>query len=72
MIITKVHLVLGTIKVHSEICSQVLRERAIGMRTAGMSTRAVVREWNVNFSTISGLNVVLENLATGLTSTDQV
>ncbi len=35
--------------------SQVLRERAIGMLTAGMSTRAVVRELNVNFSTISRL-----------------
>ncbi len=35
--------------------SQVLRERAIGMLTAGMSTRAVAREMNVNFSTISPL-----------------
>ncbi len=35
--------------------SQVLRERAIGMLTAGMSTRAVVRELNVNFSTINHL-----------------
>ncbi len=35
--------------------SQVLRERAIGMLTAGMSTRAVAREWNVDFSTISHL-----------------
>ncbi len=35
--------------------SQVLRERAIGMLTAGMSTRAVARELNVNFSTISRL-----------------
>ncbi len=33
----------------------VLRERAIAMLTAGMSTRAVVRELNVNFSTISRL-----------------
>ncbi len=33
--------------------SQVLREHAIGMLTAGMSTRAVARELNVNFSTIS-------------------
>ncbi|ROL41031.1 Transposable element Tcb2 transposase [Anabarilius grahami] len=32
--------------------SQVLRERAIGMLTAGMSTRAVARELNVHFSTI--------------------
>ncbi len=35
--------------------SQVLRERAIGMLTTGMSTRAVARELNVNFSTISCL-----------------
>ncbi len=35
--------------------SQVLRERAIGMLTAGMSTRAIARELNVNFSTISHL-----------------
>ncbi len=35
--------------------SQVLRERAIGMLTAGMSTRAVALELNVNFSTISHL-----------------
>ncbi len=35
--------------------SQVLRERAIGMLTAGMSNRAVARELNVNFSTISYL-----------------
>ncbi len=35
--------------------SQVLRERAIGMLTAGMSTRAVARVLNVHFSTISHL-----------------
>ncbi len=34
---------------------QVLRERAIGMLTAGMSTRAVARELNVHFSAISHL-----------------
>ncbi len=34
---------------------QVLRERTIGMLTAGMSSRAVAREFNVNFSTISRL-----------------
>ncbi len=34
---------------------QVLRERAVGMLTAGMSTRVVARELNVNFSTISCL-----------------
>ncbi len=35
--------------------SQVLRERVIGMLTAGMSTRVVARELNVDFSTISRL-----------------
>ncbi len=35
--------------------SQVLRERAICMLTAGMSTRAVACELNVHFSTISRL-----------------
>ncbi len=35
--------------------SQVLRARAIGMLTAGMSTRAVARELNVHLSTISCL-----------------
>ncbi len=35
--------------------SQVLRERAIGMLTAGMPTRAVAREFNVHLSTISRL-----------------
>jgi hypothetical protein len=35
--------------------SQVLWEIAIGMLTAGMSTRAVVRELNVSFSPISCL-----------------
>ncbi len=34
---------------------QVLREHVIGMLTAGMSTRAVAREFNVHFSTISRL-----------------
>ncbi|ROL55238.1 Proton-coupled amino acid transporter 4 [Anabarilius grahami] len=35
--------------------TQVLRECAIGMLTAGMSTRAVAHELNVNFSTIRRL-----------------
>ncbi len=35
--------------------TQVLREHAIGMLTAGISTRAVAYELNVNFSTISHL-----------------
>jgi len=34
---------------------QILRERAIGMLTAGMSTRAVAHELNLHFSTISHL-----------------
>ena len=34
---------------------QVLRECAIGILTAGMSTRAVAREFDVNFSVISHL-----------------
>uniref|UniRef100_A0A671LRZ9 Tr-type G domain-containing protein n=1 Tax=Sinocyclocheilus anshuiensis TaxID=1608454 RepID=A0A671LRZ9_9TELE len=37
---------------------KILRERAIGMLTAGMSTRAV--ELNVNFSTISHVDFTLE------------
>jgi DNA-binding NarL/FixJ family response regulator len=55
--------------------SQVLRERAIGMLTAGMSTRAVAREFYVNFSTINHLQVVLDNLAvrpTGLKTSDHI
>ena len=63
-IITQVHLVLGARKGHSKMCSiakhntmpqmsQDLRERAIGTLTAGMPTRAVARELNVHFSTIS-------------------
>ncbi len=35
--------------------SQVLRKHAIGMLTAGMSTRAVARDLNVNFSTTNRL-----------------
>jgi hypothetical protein len=82
MIITQVHLVLETKKSHSKICSfvtqhnatdapQILREFAIGMLTAGMSTRAVAREFNVNFSNIS-LPQRLTIHPTGLTSGDQV
>ena len=53
--------------------SQVLREHAIYMLTAGMSIGDVARE--LDFSTISRHNVVLENLAvcpTGLTTADHV
>ena len=35
--------------------SQVFREQAIGMLTAGMSTRAVARQLNIHFSTINHL-----------------
>ena len=55
--------------------SQVLRERAIDILTAGMSNRAVARELNANFSTRTTFNVVLENLAVlpiGLTTADHV
>jgi hypothetical protein len=62
MIITQVQLVLGTIKGHMKCAvvttpqrSHILRECAIGMPTAGMSTRAVARESNVYFSIISHL-----------------
>jgi hypothetical protein len=51
--------------------SQVLRESAISMLTAGMFTIADAREFNVNFFT----KVVLENLAvrsTGLRTADHV
>ena len=53
MIITQVHLVLGKIKSTLKCLvllpntmtqmSEVLRERAVSMLTAGMSTRAVAR-----------------------------
>ena len=81
MIVTQVHIVLGTIKGHSKMCSFVTQhnatnvsgfeERAIGMLPAGMSTRAVAIEFHVNFST----NDVLQNLAVhpiGLRTADHV
>ena len=56
---------LATIKGHPKMFSfitqhnatdvAILRERAIGMLTAGMSTIAVARELNVHFSTVSRL-----------------
>jgi hypothetical protein len=56
--------VLGTIKGHSKMYSFVtqhyvtdLRECAIGMLTAGMSTKAVARELNVNLCTVSCLQI---------------
>ena len=55
--------------------SQVLRELAIGLLTAGMSTRAAARSFHVNFSTINRLQHRLENLAvrpTGLRTADHV
>ena len=85
MVITQVQLVLGTIKGHSKCAvlshitmpqkSQVLRECAIGMLAAGLSNRAVAREFNVYFSTISRLQRRLQNLAvrpTGLTTADHM
>ncbi len=67
MIIAQVCLRLPTLKAtlkcavlsHSTMpqMSQVFRERAIGMLTAGMLTRYVARELNVNFSTISRLQM---------------
>ena len=63
MLITQVHIVVGTIKGHSKMCSFVtqrhsclkLRQRAIGVLTVGMSIRAGARECNVNLSSISRL-----------------
>ncbi len=67
MIIAQVCLRLATIKDlnHSKMCSFITQHNAtdvtsfdwatIGMLTAVMSTRAVAREFNVNFSTISRL-----------------
>ena len=42
--------------------TDVLRECAIGMLTAGMSTSAVARELNVHFFNISGLQHHVWNL----------
>jgi hypothetical protein len=81
MIITQVHLAKATLKCtvlsHNTMLQmiQVLRERAIGMLTARMSTKTVARELNVNFSSISHLQKRLENLAvrpTGPTTADHV
>ena len=55
MIITQVHLVLGTIKGHSKMCCFATDDSSCGMLTAGMSTRAVARELNVHFSAIRRL-----------------
>ncbi len=63
MIIAQMCLRLATIKDHSTVLSQsimpqmslVLKEHAIGMRTAGISTRADACELNVQFSNISHL-----------------
>jgi hypothetical protein len=65
MIITQVHLVLGTKKAtlkcaflsHNTMPQmfQVLRERAIDMLTAGMSNQAFAREFDVHSSTKSCL-----------------
>ena len=62
MIITQMHLVLGAIKGHSKMCSFVIQHNATDVSSWGrvqlacrLSTRAVARELNVNFSTISHL-----------------
>ena len=65
MIITQVHLVLGTIKALSKMCSFVTQHNvtdvsrfegvSIDMLTSGISTRAVARSYNVDFSTINCL-----------------
>ena len=55
--------------------TEVLRDRAIGMLTAGMSTRAAAREFKMNFSITSRCFVDLENLTvrpTGLPTTHHV
>ncbi len=54
MIIVQVCLRLATIKGHSKMC-RFITQHAIGMLTAGISSRAVARELNVHFSTISRL-----------------
>jgi hypothetical protein len=59
--LNSLHVVLGIIKGYSKMCGFVtqhnyhrcLKECAIGMLTAGMSTRAVAREFHINFSSIS-------------------
>ena len=67
VIITQVHLVLGTIKGHSKMCGFVTQHNATDVSSFegacnwhadcrnGLSTRAVARELNVNFSTKSHL-----------------
>ena len=52
MIITQLHLVLGTIKGHSKMCSFVRQHNATDLLTAGISNRAVARELNVNFENL--------------------
>ncbi len=55
--------------------SQVLWEHAIGILTAGMSTRAVAHELNVNFFTISHFQrhfLEFGSTSTGLTTADHV
>jgi hypothetical protein len=52
--------------------SQVLREHTFGMLTANMSFRAVARECNVNFATISQLQRHLAVRSPGLTTADHV
>jgi hypothetical protein len=75
MIVTQVHLVLGATHNRMQQTSHVLKECEIGMLTAGMSTRAIVRELNMNFSTISRLQRHFREFAvrpTSLTTADHV
>jgi len=76
MIIAQVCHRLAQNKSHSKMLSvlphstmpqilQVLQERAIGMLTAGMSTRAVASELSVHFSTICCLQRHFRILAVG-------
>ena len=51
MVITQVHIVLGTIKGHSKMCSFVTQH--IATDVTRKFTGAVGREFNINFSTIS-------------------
>jgi hypothetical protein len=68
MIITQVHLVQGAIKDYFKMCSfintmpqmsHVFREHAIGILTAGMSTRAVAKELNVHLFSCKPTSMLL-------------
>ena len=77
MTITQVQLVLGAIEcavLSHNTMPQKLSERAIGMLTSGMPTRAVARDMLISLPQAAS-NVILENLAehpTDLTTADHV